>query len=255
MSDDLDLSAFLPPETEKPEPKPGPLIPEIVEEEEELPNLPDFDTQPVAVRLIQYQEELNLMLERSRQITVIKDQATNEKATAWALQAKKLNKKLEKLRKHFVDPHNKFLRQVNNFFKKAQEPLTEIEKSLARKVGAFRQLQENERRQQEAAAKKAAEEQQQKLAEEAAESAEQGLAYEPVSVVAPVIPEVAKVTRTAEGSASQTRKWVCRIIDPGQVPREYCEPSQKLLNEAVKGGAREIPGCEIKEEFQTSLRC
>jgi hypothetical protein len=243
---DLDLS---------PESAPKFQTPEILEEEENLPALPDFDTQPVAALLLKYDQEVSLMVQRSRVITVIKDQATNEQATSMALQAKRLGKDLEALRKHYVEPHNKFLRTVNNFFKRYSDPLTEIEKTLGRKVGAFRQLLENERRKQEAEARKAAQELEAKLAAEAQEAEAQGIEYQPVTVAAQVIQEVAKVTRTEEGSASQRRKFTCTILEADQVPREYCEPSQKLLNEAVKAGVREIAGCDIKEEFITGFRC
>lgn len=234
---------------------PGPREPEIVEAGETLPALPDFSTQEVAGRLLQYEQEVNLMLQRSRSIIQITDQGANEQATAWALQAKKLSKKLEALRKHYVEPHNTFLRVVNNFFKKYQDPLSEIEKTLGRKIGAFRQLQEQERRKKEAEALAATQALQKQLAAEAQASEAAGKPFEPVTVVAPILPAVPKTTRTEEGSASQRRKWVCNIIEPDQVPREYCEPSQKLLNEAVRGGVREIAGCDIHEEYQTSLRC
>ena len=234
----------------------APLTPEIVDESENLPAIPDFPTQDVAGRLLHYEQEVALMVQRSRAITIIKDQDTNSLAVTMGLQAKKLAKNLETLRKYYVEPHNKFLRTVNNFFKRYTDPLTEIEKTLGRKVGAYRQLQENERRRQEAEAAAATRELQKKLEEEAAQAAAQDKPFEPVTVVAPILPEVAKVTRTEEGAASQRRKWVCVVVNADLVPREYCAPVQTLLNKAVtEGGVREIPGCEIKEEFITGFRC
>jgi hypothetical protein len=38
------------------------------------------------------------------------------------------------------------------------------------------------------------------------------------------------------------------------VPREYCEPSKRLLDDAVKMGIREIAGCKIEEVSETRFR-
>lgn len=250
MSDaEIDFSAFLPPEPES-----GVLVPEIVEEEENLPALPNFDTQAVAARILRYEQEVLLMEQRSRAITIIKDEATNLQVAEWGGQAKKLYKQLEELRKYFVRPHLDYNQAVNNFFKPFLARLEAIDKSMGRLESAYARLKENERRIKEAEARKAAQEQEALLAKEAQEAAAKGVEYEPVAVVPPVIPPEPTVTRTVEGSSSQRKKWTCTIIDPAQVPREYCTPDQKLLNEAVKAGVREIAGCEIAEESTTVRR-
>ena len=73
-------------------------------------------------------------------------------------------------------------------------------------------------------------------------------------VVAPVVEQVQNVTRTGAGSAFQRKRWVCRIVNAAEVPREYCTPNQVMLNDAVKAGIRVIPGCEIVEVAETSFR-
>jgi hypothetical protein len=40
-------------------------------------------------------------------------------------------------------------------------------------------------------------------------------------------------------------RWTFEIIEPSQVPREYCEPSTKLINQAIKDGNLQIPGLKI----------
>lgn len=75
------------------------------------------------------------------------------------------------------------------------------------------------------------------------------------TVMAPVIPASSNVTRTETGTSShQVKTWKARIVDPRLVPREYCEPVMKLLNDAVKMGIREIPGCVIEEVSDTRFR-
>ena len=43
-------------------------------------------------------------------------------------------------------------------------------------------------------------------------------------------------------------KTVFTVTNPELVPRSLCEPSDKLIREAIANGLREIPGVEIREE-------
>jgi hypothetical protein len=70
-----------------------------------------------------------------------------------------------------------------------------------------------------------------------------------------VVPQNSAPVRTENGGAAYGAKtWVCVIVDPSLVPREFCAPVQKLLNDAVKQGVRSIAGCEIKEEQSLRFR-
>lgn len=62
--------------------------------------------------------------------------------------------------------------------------------------------------------------------------------------------EAAKQARQAkpEVKTGVKTKTVFTVIDPSQVPRSLCEPSDKLIREAIANGLREIPGVEIREE-------
>jgi len=253
MLDDIDFGAALEPQS-APAPPTAPLIPEIVDEDENLPALPKFSTQEAATRVIQWEKEIAAMEAEARGITVIKDEGTNIQAATLGQQAKKLYKRLEDLRQYFVRPHLDYQQEVNAFFKRVTSRLKAIDESMGRLESAYARLLENERRRQEALARQAAQEEQERLAQEAAAAAAEGIEYEPVIVVPQVIPEAPKVTHTAEGSSSQRKKWNCTIIDPDKVPREYCTPDQKLLNDAVKRGVRAIEGCLIEEDSRTVRR-
>jgi hypothetical protein len=75
------------------------------------------------------------------------------------------------------------------------------------------------------------------------------------TVVAQVFEQTNNVTRTESGTSSyQVKNWVCTVIDPAAVPREFCEPVKKLLDDAVKQGLREIAGCKIEEVSSTRFR-
>lgn len=70
-----------------------------------------------------------------------------------------------------------------------------------------------------------------------------------------IIPKQESVTRTETGTSSyQVKTWKCYVQSPDLVPREYCVPDGRLLNQAVKQGVREIPGCKIEEVSDTRFR-
>lgn len=165
-----------------------------------------------------------------------------------------------------------------------------IEIALKGKITAYQSRIELERRKQEEFARKAAADLQAKLDAEAAEAnrkareeaarkaeeearakkasdaeieaakkkAEEEAAKHEIQapiVSAPIIPVQENVTRTETGTSShQVKTWKCYVESPDLVPREYCEPVGRLLNNAVKMGVREIPGCRIVEESDTRFR-
>jgi len=165
-----------------------------------------------------------------------------------------------------------------------------IEGVLKGKISAYQAQVELERRKKEEEARRAAAELQAKLDAEAAEAnrkaeeearqkaimeaqargvdaaetdgmvqaavAEaQANAIEAPPVPMPVVPQASGPVRAENGgSAYGATTWVCVVVDPALVPREFCAPVQKLLNDAVKQGVRSIPGCEIKEETSVRFR-
>lgn len=165
-----------------------------------------------------------------------------------------------------------------------------IEAQLKNKITAYQSRIEMERRKQEEAARKAAAELQRKLDEEAAEAnrkareeaariAEEEARAKKASeeeieaakkkaeeeakkneiqaptVTAPAFEKTNNVTHTETGTSSyQVKTWKCYVERPELVPREYCVPDGRLLNQAVKQGIREIAGCKIVEESDTRFR-
>lgn len=165
-----------------------------------------------------------------------------------------------------------------------------VEINLKNKMKSYQFNIELERRKQEEAARKAAADLQARLDAEAAEvnrkareeaeriaeeearkkkatqaeidAAKKAAAAEAAKheIQAPIVPDLIipkqeTVTRTETGaSAFPTKKLKCTIIDASLVPREYCVPSQSLLNDAVKHGAHDIAGCMIEEETGITFR-
>lgn len=86
---------------------------------------------------------------------------------------------------------------------------------------------------------------------------------EPPAPTAPIVPrEAARVVAASGAKASGALKWKGRVIDFEKVPRQYLMINETALNAAVaglkaQGGKIEdakIPGVEIYEDLQTSIR-
>ena len=66
--------------------------------------------------------------------------------------------------------------------------------------------------------------------------------------------EAPKVTRTEAGSSSQRKIWTFEITDEKAVPAEYRIIDEQLIKDAIKQGARSIPGVRIFEETKVIFR-
>lgn len=82
----------------------------------------------------------------------------------------------------------------------------------------------------------------------------------PAPVVAAWVPpapvkDVARVVSAVTGNkASVSTRWKPYVVDIEKVPRHYLIVNEKMLQAAVDGGIREIPGVDIREEARTSIR-
>ncbi len=150
-----------------------------------------------------------------------------------------------KLQAEVAEANRKAAEEARKRAEEEQRIKREKEEAEARERGA-------KKAEMEALAKKAEEERLEAI-RKAEEEAKKNEVQAP-TVVSPVVQAAPRVTRTEAGSSYQSKRWVCRIVDEKKVPREYCEPSQKLLNDAVKMGTRIIEGCVIEEISETKFR-
>jgi hypothetical protein len=74
------------------------------------------------------------------------------------------------------------------------------------------------------------------------------------TVAPPVVQEAPKVTRTESGSASQRKVWTFEILNADEVPVQFKVIDEQKIRDAIKTGAREIPGVRIYEETKTIFR-
>lgn len=171
-------------------------------------------------------------------------------AVAMAGQAKSLGKKIDEQRRVAIEEPNGFVKAVNAFCKDFTSKLDAIESGLKRKIADYQYRLELERREAERKAQEAANKLQEQLNREAQEKK-----VAPVEVPMPVMPKADTVARAETGATAHVRKqWKGEIVIPGEVPREYCSPDQRKINEAVKAGLRSIPGVRIFEDIQSVIR-
>jgi len=164
-------------------------------------------------------------------------------------ESKKMIKQFQAKQKEVTQGASDFIDSVRGFVGRYTGRLAEAEQIIKVKISNYRLKEEIERKKQEALAQKAAADLQKKLNKEAAKA----------GVEAPLVPEIpipkgTKIRSESGTTSYDVKRWICNVLDPDAVPRQYCEPVKKLLDEAVKMGVREIPGCEIKEITETRFR-
>ena len=236
-----------------------------------------FDLAPISLNLVPYERHVALMPQAAKSITVT-DSVSQKIAVSAESCNKKLYKDLEVARKMAVAPYNDHVKKINNLFKTLTGPLLQNEATIKSKRGVFEYQLELERRRKEAEAREEQRRLQAKLDAEAREQrleaerkvreaeeklkaendeatrvalekeiAEETAAAAAPTPQAPLMTEAQKVVRTPEGSSYSKFSWKGRIVDPALVPRDLCSPDQKLIDAAVKGGVRSIPGCIVEE--------
>jgi hypothetical protein len=129
----------------------------------------------------------------------------------------------------------------------------EAEQKIKREKEAAEARERGAKRAELAALEKKLEEERQAALKKAEEEAAKIAVVAP-TVVAPVVQEAPKVTRTESGSASQRKNWVFEIFDAAAVPREYLLVSEAKVRDAVKMGVRSIPGVKIFDQTSTVFR-
>lgn len=204
--------------------------------------------QQVGVAFRRYEQNLVAMREKAKAHLVV-DDITNVAAVAMAGQAKAAGNAIEKERKVLVGPANDYVKSVNQFAKPYSEGFEEIEAGLKTKVTRFIQEKEKERLERQRLANEETARLQAEIDNAASEAGEASLV-----VVTPVIEMAAKATRTDSGSASLRSTWTFAITDFALLPDQYKQIDRVAINNAVKGGTRQIPGVNIYRDQSVQIR-
>ena len=205
--------------------------------------------EPIQKELEKYRPKLAELEKQAKELKVI-DEETFQMSIDGAGTAKGLVKTLEGRKGEITSPYREFINKVNNIAKVFTEPLKRVASEFSRKSGDYQYQQELARKKQE----KAIEEERKKLQEKLDAQAKKDKVEAP-KVIEVVLPKPQTVIHTAGGHSQHLRKmWVGEIVHPEKVPHEYCVPDQKLINQAVKMGVREIPGVKIYEKVSAVHR-
>jgi hypothetical protein len=205
--------------------------------------------EPIQKELEQYKPKLAELEKQAKELKVI-DQETFQISIDGAGTAKGLVKAIEGRRTELGNPYREFINKVNNAAKFFTDPLKRVAQEFSRKGGDYQyQLELAEKKKQ-----KLIEEANAKLQADLDKQAKKDGVEAPV-VMPVTLPKPETVTHTAGGHSQHLRKmWVGEIEDPKKVPHEYCVPDQKLINQAVKMGVREISGVKIYEKVSAVHR-
>ena len=221
---------------------------EFVEETALVPvNLLSLDK--VRPQFEDFRKRATEILESAKEIQIT-DADTQKQVVSLGGEASKLLKIVDAKRKEVTQNAEDFLSAVKGIANMIKDPLTEAVQISKGKNNIYQTRVELERRAAEKIANEAAARLQADINKEAKA---QGVAAP--QVVAPVIPKTVKKVRTESGTtAYQTKRTVATIINDAEVPREYCSPDMKLINDAVKQGVTMIPGVKIEEITETRYR-
>lgn len=68
------------------------------------------------------------------------------------------------------------------------------------------------------------------------------------------VPGAPRTFDTPAGTVITSHRWTHVIVDAERVPREYCTPDAKLINDAIRNGVKSIPGVRIFSKAFISSR-
>lgn len=201
-----------------------------------------FDLEAARNLLAPYTNEVKRVLAEAEALQII-DDATMQLGLEIAQRSTKTANMLDKKRTDLTEPYRNYTSAINSLFAMCIDPLKEVgKKHINPKAIAYSRKKDLERLE----AEKRAQEEARKLQDRLdAESAEKNLPR--VEVPTPVLPQKMGPIRTEAGSASIRKDWKAILVDEHKVPREYMTIDWPKVNQAVRGGERNIPGFEIRQ--------
>lgn len=179
----------------------------------------------------------------AREIVIDSDEKDAE-ANDLAAQAKRVEKRLEAKRKEITKEPREFVNRVNAVFKIPRDRIVESVKIIDQKSARYSREQLIRRREEE---KRLREQQAKEQAELDAKAKKAGV--ESVKLPDIAVPQKTGPVRTESGTTSKVPVWKFEVTGADAVPREYCAPDRKKLDDAVKAGIRKIDGVRIYEDF------
>lgn len=182
--------------------------------------------------VLEVQTQARTIADDAREL-VIADEATNSRALDMLSQCRKASKRIDALKKRWLDPLNDQIKLIRSDFDAMAAPAKEADQILSRKTSDYRmKVQEAARKEQERLRLLAEKRQERAVAK----AAERGV--EPPCVI-PLVPTVAapaKTVATESGTVTYRKQTHMEITDANAVPREWCCPDEKKIGAAARAG-------------------
>jgi hypothetical protein len=182
---------------------------------------------------VQAQQQAAAVVVAARALQIV-DEATNAQGLEMLAQARKQTKTIDALRRKFVDPLNKHIKDINAFFKEGAAPLEEADRILTKKTRDWRAKVDEANRAAEAKLKAQAEAQH---ARDVAKAEAKGQEPPPCMPIVPTVAPPAKTVATETGTVTFVERWSFEITDAALVPRELCCPDEKKIGQMVRAKA------------------
>jgi hypothetical protein len=164
-------------------------------------------------------------------------------------------KRIEDLRKFFVQPLNDTVKKYNNQFKLQTEPLEKAEKVLKAGLLNYQNWKDEQARIE---AEKRRQEEAKRQAELAKEAEELGMPAPAPAPIAVTEPDPDTTVRASEGKITYQTFWNFQVEDMEKLPKKFKDQLIQLAIEkglldsivrnAIKEGITEIPGVKIWQD-------
>lgn len=210
----------------------------------EMPKtLAAFDTRAVMADLTVIETKCTQLVNEANALE-IKTKKQNMEAVNISGKLQELGKAVAKKCTDFLAPYKKVTSSINGPKKRITDAATSAKTIVNQKIFQYKKQEEIEQARQQKLIDEASKKLQESLNEQAEELGIEAPKVAPIQAPKPV-----KVLRGDSGASVYTRKaWAAEIIKPDEVPREWCTPDMKKINESVRMGKREIPGVKIFEK-------
>lgn len=146
--------------------------------------------------------------------------------------AKDLCKKIEDRRKELIAPSRKFIAVVNDSAKILSEKLEHFENMITLNLAAWYA----------------------KLEQDAIDAKNHARELSKTLGMDIYVPDAPKTLSNEHAVASMKTKWRWAIPNEDAVPREYLMVDAGKIDKAIKAGIRQIPGVDIYESSEMSIR-
>jgi hypothetical protein len=186
---------------------------------------------------------------------VICDEKSNGLALDMLSQVRKAVKRIDALKKRWLDPLNEQIKLIRSDFDAMAAPAREADAILARKTSEYRMKVAEEARKEQERLRLLAERRQERAV---AKAEERGVEPPPVMPIVPTVAPPAKTVATESGTVTYRKQFHFEITDASAVPREWCIPDEKKIGAAARaeviGPNNPLPGVRVWVTEEATVR-